>query len=202
MTVADVVTQLKYGELRSIAAKDDLGAIVSYLNLALIALYGRFKISRAEQIINLQDNLSMYGLNPDVIAVEAIYDELGAEYPFNDDENLLSIFQPSYDTIQVPNAATGSQISVLYVQSPASLLVNSDSAVTNAQVVRIPSQLLEPLLHYIGYRAHASMNGDIKAENNTHYMRYEASVRRVKDEGLFRNDVVPASVNKEKGIDA
>jgi len=200
MTVNDVVTQLKYGELRSIAIKDDVPAIVSYINLALIALYGRFKLSRGEKIIDLVDNVSIYPLNDDTMYVEAVYNEEGTELAINDDDNLDSVFLPSFNQIQVPNAATGGTISVLYVQSPTSIVPGITDNLTLAMNVALPSILLEPLLHYVGYRAHGSMNGDIKAENNTHYMRYEASCKRVKDLGLIREDVVPAKVNTAEGI--
>ena len=50
MTLHDIVTQLKYGELRSIATKDDNVAIVSYVNLALQALYNRFTLKVSEQV--------------------------------------------------------------------------------------------------------------------------------------------------------
>lgn len=199
MLVSEIVTQLKYGELRSVAVKDDLPAMISYMNLAVIALYSRFKIIRNEQIIDLLDNVSIYNLNLDILLIEAAYTELG-EVSVNDDNDILGVFTPSFDTIQVPNAATGNQLSVLYVASPDPLVLDVDDAVTLAQNVRIPLALIEPLLHYIGYRAHGSMNGDIKAENNTHYMRYEASCKRVLELGLIRVDVAPALVNLQEGI--
>ena len=199
MTVNDVATQLKYGELRAVASKHDLPAIVSYINLALIDLYGKFKIARSEQLIDLVDNTSIYTLNSNVMVVETVFNELG-ELAVNDDSNINSVFTPSYDTLQVPNAKTGAQVSVLYIASPEALVADTDDAITNAQIVRIPPQLLEPLLHYIGYRAHMSMNGDIKAENNTHYIRYNASCKRIAAEGLIRIDTVPSSVNLQEGI--
>ena len=199
MTVNDVATQLKYGELRAVASKHDLPAIVSYINLALIDLYGKFKIARSEQLIDLVDNTSIYTLNSNVMVVETVFNELG-ELAVNDDSNINSVFTPSYDTLQVPNAKTGAQVSVLYIASPETLVADTDDAITNAQIVRIPPQLLEPLLHYIGYRAHMSMNGDIKAENNTHYIRYNASCKRIAAEGLIRIDTVPSSVNLQEGI--
>ena len=199
MIINDIVTQLKYGELRSVASKDDVPAMLTYINLAMVALYGRFKISRKEQIINLEDNISLYTLNDDIMTIEAVYNEV-EEVSLNEDDDVFGVFTPSYDTLQVPNASTGTQLSVLYVANPISAVYDTDDATTLSQTIRLPKQLLEPLLHYIGYRAHGSMNGDIKAENNTHYMRYEASCRRILDAGLIRIDVVPRNVNKQEGI--
>jgi hypothetical protein len=199
MTVGSLKTQLKYGELKSLALKDDLDAIVAYINLGLIDLYGRFKIARGEQLLNEVDGQSIYPLNTDCMIVEAVYDEAGEEIAVNDDGNALAVFTPSYNTIQVPNAATGTQISILYVQNPVELDPTDVDILTTE--VPLPVQLITPLLHYVGYRAHGSLDGDIKAENNTHLMRYEASVKRIKDLGLFRSDVVPANVSTKEQVD-
>ena len=48
----------------------------------------------------------------------------------------------------------------------------------------IPEQYIEPLLHYMGYRAHGSMDGNIQTESNTHYMRFEASCNKLKELGV------------------
>ena len=198
MTVGDVVTQLKYGELRSLATKDDNVAITSYINLALIALYGRFKLKKSEQLISMVNNIVEYTLNPDLMTIDAIYDENGDEFALDDETSLFSINQVDFNTIQVPNPITGTTISVVYLTAPQTLIYVDATSLND--IVPIPQQLLEPLLHYIGYRAHGAMNGDIKAENNTHYMRYEASVKRIKDLGLIREAVVPAQVNLHEGI--
>jgi hypothetical protein len=198
MTLNDIVTQLKYGELRSVASKDDMDAIVSYVNLALIALYSRFSLKVSEQLIPMQDNITEYLLNEDAMTIRAIYDENGDEFPLDDETSLFSIMQVDFETIQVPNPLTGATLSVIYLPAPTTLTYIDETSLTSR--VPLPSQLLEPLLHYVGYRAHGSMNGDIKAENNTHYMRYEASCKRIEDLGVVRKAVVPAHVSQQESI--
>jgi len=198
MTVNDIVTQLKYGELRSIAAKDDMDAILTYINLALIALYSRFSLKVSEQLIPMQDNITEYLLNEDAMTIRAIYDENGDEFALDDETSLFSIMQVDFETIQVPNPLTGATLSVIYLPAPTTLTYIDETSLTSR--VPLPSQLLEPLLHYVGYRAHGSMNGDIKAENNTHYMRYEASCKRIEDLGVVRKAVVPAHVSQQESI--
>jgi len=198
MTLNDVVTQLKYGELRSVASRNDMDAIVSYVNLALIALYSRFSLKVSEQLIPMQDNITEYLLNEDAMTIRAIYDENGDEFALDDETSLFSIMQVDFETIQVPNPSTGATLSVIYLPAPTTLTYIDETSLTSR--VPIPPQLLEPLLHYVGYRAHGSMNGDIKAENNTHYMRYEASCKRIDDLGVVRKAVVPAHVSQQESI--
>lgn len=193
MTIGDIVTQLKYGELRSISIKDDNYAIVSYINLALVALYGRFNLLSNEVIIDLQDNVTEYTLPTDFMNLLSVTREDGTEYTIDEGDPDTSIYQVSFNKIQVPFPATGVSISVIYSANPTFLVYADESNLND--VVPLPIQLMEPLLHYIGYRAHGSMNGDIKAENNTHYMRYEASCKRVEELGLVRREVPSATLN-------
>ena len=193
MLVSDVITDAKYGELRNLAVKDDDIAVISFINSAMIALYDRFKLKTKEQVIAMQDNVVEYDLNDDAMTVLAVYDENGDEFSINDETNLFGVFLPSYGTIQVANPNAGANLGVVYLASPVRLTDVSE-------VVRIPPQLLEPMLHYIGYRAHGSVDGSIQAENNTHLMRYEAKCKSVEASGSIRKDVVPGHINMQEGI--
>jgi len=198
MTLGSVVEQLKYGELRGVAIKDDNIAITSYVNLALQALYNRFDLKSSEQVIPLYDNIVEYTLNSDVMSIDSIYDENGDEMDLDNPTSRFSVQQVDFETIQVPNPSTGATLSIIYKSAPIWLTYVDATSLT--QNVPIPPQLLEPLLHYIGYRAHGSMDGNIKAENNTHYMRFVASVREIEKLGIVRKAVVPGRLSSSEGI--
>ena len=198
MLLSEIVTQLKYGELRSIAVKDDIAAIVSYVNLALLALYSRFDIRTDETIIDLVTGSSEYTLPSNAILINNVYNELGQEISIGDRLSPLSVHVTSYNTIQIPYATTGNSYSVIYKAAPTLLTYVDETSLLAA--VPVPPQLIECLLHYVGYRAHGSMDGNIKAENNTHFMRYEAACQRVEDLGLIRSTPVPAYVNTNESI--
>jgi hypothetical protein len=52
-------------------------------------------------------------------------------------------------------------------------------------VIPLPPQYIEALFNYVGYRGHGSVTGDIKTENNTHYMRFEKSCNTIEAMGLI-----------------
>ena len=66
--------------------------------------------------------------------------------------------------------------------------------------VALPTVLLEPLLHYIGYRAHGAVNGSIQAENSTHYTRYEAACNKVLEMGGLPADDNSTTALYRKGF--
>lgn len=191
MTAQNVIDYAKYGELKQLAIKDDVPAVLSYINLAIIEVYKRFNLKISEEIVTLSENITEYTMPGDFMLLSAVYDENGEMLPINDEDDPYSILTPSYNTIQVPNAADGASLSVMYKPEPTFIVNVTD-------VVPIPIQVLECLLHYIGYRGHGSVSGDLKTENNSHYMRFEASVQRVYDLGLITVDTVPTSFQPNK----
>jgi hypothetical protein len=192
MNIEDVISLASTSELSSLAVKDDSAAILDYVNLGLIELYKRFPVSVKEQVIALLDNTDTYSMPEDFMWVVAAYGEVqeGSSVtvntlPINEEDNPLSINMINWYQVQVPMSMTGAYISIIYTAAPR-MYYTADLA----EVVPIPPQLVEALLHYVGYRAHAAITGDIKEENNTHYQRFEASCKRVETKGMFTSDDV------------
>jgi len=208
MKLSFILRQARSGELKSLSPKDKTDdVIIDYLNLALLALYSRFPIEVEEAIIALKDGKTIYRLdgtdtdvtvtgtdgNPQVITSDSVmtiieaYDE-ASKIPLNDEDNEFSIHTPSYDIVQVPLSATGSYISIIYKKNPTIITYEAPGGVLVDKDVKLPMGLLEPLLHYIGYRAHGSLDGNINAENNTHLMRFEQSCKRIEMLGIITQD--------------
>ena len=194
MTVQSVIDMANHGEFRQLAVSDDADAVVSYINLGVVELYKRFVLNTEEVIIELGKETvpsdpyqkiseTIYQMPEDYMYITNAYEQDGAVIPINKEHDPLSINTISWNQIQIPTAHEGSMISILYVKSPDFVT----SANLTAQV-QIPVQLLEALLNYIGYRGHSAADGSIKAENTTHYQRFEASVARAKDLGLITAD--------------
>lgn len=197
MTIQDIINFSSKGILKKLAVGKDPDSIVSYLNLGVIELYKRFPLKTEEVIIKLgvpNDSLdkyialteNTYQMPDDYMRIIDAWEESGKPISINDGEDPLSIMTISYDTIQIPTNANNTRVSIIYGVNP-SLLTSDDLSAK----VPIPLQLLEPLLLYIGYAGNVSENGNIDGENNTHLMRFEASIKRINDLGLItREDTV------------
>ena len=215
MKLSTIISQARSGELKSLSSKDKTDeVIVNYINLALIALYSRFTLRTEEAIVALADGKTLYKLDgtdtavtvegapiedDNVLKILSAFDERG-EIHINDESSSLSIYTPSYNTLQVPYPETGAYIAVIYKAGP-NLITYIDDGSGNAteSIVQLPMHLLEPLLHYVGYRAHGSGTGDIDNESNSHLSRYVASCNNVEALGLIPTDSVDMD-NSRKGF--
>lgn len=188
MTILQIIELAKNGELKQLALKEDNTSILGYLNLGLIELYKRFPLKVEEVVIELHDGQDIYTLPNDCMWIVAAYGEVPESspdrvnvLPVNEEDEPDSINTISWNKIQIPLSVDGAYVSLIYVASPGYVVdVN--------ETLDLPVQLVEALLHYIGYRGHCSQTGDSNAENNVHYQRFEASCGRVMQLGMFTND--------------
>lgn len=211
MTVADVLEDAKYGELAQLGIVKNLTnadpatvetaerKIVSYINLGLIELFKRFDLRTEETSLIMDVNITVYTLTPPLLNnILAVYDEAGVSIPLNLEEDPNSINTPSYNTLQIPNPSDGGGIFVLYNSAPERLQWNADLSTIP---VPIPPSMLEALLHYVGYRGHGATDGNVDAENNTHYMRFEKSCQTLTTLGLIATQAIETGLTlEEKGF--
>lgn len=205
MLISQVIDMARNGELDNLSEDNFTDAkILSYINLGMIELYKRFELRSAEAIITMAEGKTLYSLDgsdtdvavdttADIMVIQEAYDESGAWLAINEEEDEYGIMTPSFNQVQIPNPADGQKIGILYVAGP-------EYIIDTATVLKAPVSLLEALLHYIGYRAHGAVNGNIDGENNTHYQRFEASTARVKQLGLVTSDNVSDRAVYQKGF--
>lgn len=216
MYIQQVVRMARSGELQNLGLQEDESVVADYINLGLIELYKRFPIKTEEVVITIGEsgdnyemiNDSTYRMPDNFMYLVAAYgeiddgsDQLVDVLPINEEDNMYSINTISWDTVQIPTATIGARISLIYIASP-DLISYDDStgnwtigSTTAADVkVPLPPQMIEALLHYVGYRGHASVNGEINSENSTHYTRFEASCARIEQLGLFTQDDMSTDV--------
>lgn len=191
MLIREVIDMAKTGELRNIAASSNDEAILSYINLGMIELYKRFPLETKEDLFDRVDGVNEHKLPADFMWLVSAYGTIIrnnrlelAQLAINEDENIYSINTVSWNTVQIGLGVAAGQVSLVYVASPPSYTVADADTVD----IAIPAQFLEPLLHYVGYRAHGAINGNIDKENNTHYQRFEASCNKAKSLGMYTSD--------------
>lgn len=219
MKLSFVLEEARSGELSSLSTKDKTDRkIVTYINLALIALYGRFQLATEEAIIRLRPDIpktiyTMSSADADVrvgpramvddefMSIVSAFDEDGSEITVNDTNDPKSVLTVSYNQVQVPLLADSGYISLIYRKNPT-LVVFMDDGNGNAldTDVQLPLQLLEALLHYVGYRAHGALDGNINTEQNTHYMRFEQACKRAEELGVLTADDTMSKSVQLKGF--
>jgi hypothetical protein len=195
MRVDDLVQMAQNSELRTLAVAQDEKIVIGYINLGLVELYKRFPIETKEVLITLEGDSEIYILPEDCMYLIAAYGEIPEyssmlvnELPINEESNPLSINTVAWNKIQVPASIEGQVISLIYAASPELIRYDEETGAHNYQDIPLPASLIEALLHYVGYRAHAAVDGNIQAENSTHYTRFEASCNRVESLGTFTRD--------------
>jgi hypothetical protein len=204
MLVSQIIDLAASSELRNLAVRTDTAAVIGFINLGMLELHKRFTLRSEEAIITMRDGKSLYsldGTDPDVvitnpadfIVIVECSDEVGDVLSINDESNALGIMTPSYNTVEIINVTDGARLSVIYRSSVAFITSRTDNVV-------LPPQLLESLLNYIGYRGNSTITADARAENNTHYMRFEHSCQRVLDNGLISEDDMKSYKFEEKGF--
>lgn len=196
MLISDVILQAQGGELSNLSLKDNTpennAIIIQYINLGLIALYKKFNLATAEVVIELgrattpSDDYTMisdtlYQLPDEAGTIVGAYEENGCEININVEDDVLSIFTPSWNTVQIPTATEGSFVSIIYTKNPTYITAETET-------LPLPTNLLIALLHYIGYRAHGSLDGSLNTENNSHLMRFNAECEEIKRLGTITAD--------------
>lgn len=219
MKLSLLLQQLRAGELASLSTKDKTDEkIVMYINMALVALYSRFQLSTEEAIVTLRPDIAktvytMDSTDADVrvnnqpmaddefMSIIAAYNEDGSLIDVNDDKNPGSIFTVSYNKLQIPILEDNAYVSIIYRRNPTLVAyVDNGSGGATEQTVPLPVQLLEPLCHYVGYRAHGAVDGKLTTENNSHYTRYEVACKRIEELGTLTADDTKMCTVASKGF--
>lgn len=199
MLIKTIITTAKFSELSGVAIKDNVEAIVAFMNLGMIELYKRFPIKVSEHILDLEDGVMFYEMPKNFMyAIEAYgeVDKTSAEktrkIAINDEDADVSIFFNDWNTIQVPSAVTGYSMSIIYVPTPADVTV--EEAEDGVSELDLPSALVDALLSYIGYRAYLGVKSDSQSENNAHWARFERMCKKAEDLGVaFPSDSMSTS---------
>lgn len=186
MIVQDVINAARYSELGNTAIKDNTDAILTFMNLGLLELHKRFPLRVEQTVLTLSNTTTTFNLPSTFMYPLAAYGEdkdgnIDMEHvlPINDESNPESIFFSTFKQVQVPDTLDGSSAVIVFAAKPDKYTADD----LNIEL-DLPETLIEPLLHYIGYKAQLGIRGDAQAENNAHWLRFDRSCKQAQDLGV------------------
>ena len=213
MRLKTIITNVRNRELKNLSPKDKTDeVIVSYINIALMELYSIFQLRTDELVLNLKTGKTVYkldGTDPDVyrdgmvytgndlMAVINAFDENG-EISINNSNDSLSVFTVAYNKIQVPYAATGEHIALVYRAAPTEVeYVDDGNGNAVDTEVELPGHMMEALLSHIGYSAYSSVDTAQEVETDKHMQRFDRACQRLEVYGLVPQDTLDLNVDRK-----
>jgi hypothetical protein len=203
MYVSDYLSYLTAGEIKQLAVsdlgdatptdkqKENKAALINFINLANVEIHKRFSLIFKEIVFTDVKPNSLHSIPTDFLfAVSASYDD-GTEIPINNekpnivdkiDYNVSILFPAPFKMlVKGTDEEKRDDISLVYVSVPTKVTKTTD-------FLDLPEVYTEALLTYVAYKAHASISGDMKAENNTYYLRFIENIKNIKLSGLINSD--------------
>jgi len=206
MLIRDVIKLAVEGELNQLAVKDEKATVIGFINMGILEIFKRFDLYRKEAIFTVLDGVSTYTLDGEdvnvtmdmsdheFLMVKEAFDSLADELTLNDRKDKEGISTPSYNVVKIgEDVEVGEVITITYQATP-------NFRVEEKDILPIPPQFLEALLHYIGYRGHGSLKGEETPESNSHYRRFNASCNKIKTLGLQNEDELASDSFEQRGF--
>lgn len=183
--------------------------LLTHINMGLKEIYKRFFLSSREIYIELHEEISTYMLHDryaqtnltsvedpkyimdtaaapfvnDCLKIEEVYDEAGNKLPMNDITEPLSVYTPTYRTIQVPYPNDDITYAVQYRAMHPRILYTAEIDPSTVDIA-LPNSLHEALLYYVAARAFRSIGGESVVTGNEYYQLFNASCDEVNLQGL------------------
>ena len=205
MNVSEAIEILSKSELKQLSLSEDKEAIIGYLNMGITEIHKRFDLWEETATVTMvagvnkytisqeDTNVALDSVDHEFIMITSIFDKEDEKIEINLQKSDYKIKIPRYNVIKIGVPVAGDTLKVNYKAAPKFLTFEK-------QPIPLPPQYFEALFHYVGYRAHASVDGDIKAENNTHFMRFDQSCKRIAIQGLQNEDSMQIFKLEERGF--
>ena len=169
---------------------------INYVNLANLALHKRFHLMvKTYEMDNPLDG-EEFTLPSDFLSPIYAYNASDfVEVPIKDNSVKLVQDVDQHVSILIPEPFKAvikgtdaeepkrTQILLKYAAAPK-------KAKNTYTDLKINEVYTEALLNYSAYKAHVTTSGDMQSENNTYYMRYEASCKQLINSGMWGNNEI------------
>jgi len=169
---------------------------INYINLANLALHKRFHLLlKTLEMDNPLDGEEFTLPSDFLVPIHAYYASDFDTVSIKDDSVKLVddvdehvsilINEPFKAVIKGTDSETPKRTQILlkYAAAPK----KAKNTYTDLKVSEVYT---EALLNYAGYKAHSAISGDMKDENNTYYLRYEASCKQLINSGMWGNNEI------------
>jgi len=209
MYVSEYLSHITKGEVKQLYVSDiggttpntiqlaNIAILISYLNEANLEVHKHFGLIQKELVLSDVTNNSIHSVPVDFLyAVSAEFND-GTEVAINNertnftdkvDYNVSLLFpSPFKILVKGTDILKRDDISVVYVSIPPAITLTT-------QFIDLPQVYNEALYNYVAYKAHASLKGDMKEENNTYYLRYRESLKNIRLLGMTNSDNLDSNV--------
>ena len=209
MYVSEYLSHITKGEVKQLYVSDiggttpntlqlsNIAILISYLNEANLEVHKHFGLIQKELVLSDVTNNSIHSVPVDFLyAISAEFND-GTEVSINNertnftdkvDYNVSLLFpSPFKILVKGTDILKRDDISVVYVSIPPAITLTT-------QFIDLPQVYNEALYNYVAYKAHASLKGDMKEENNTYYLRYRESLKNIRLLGMTNSDNLDSNV--------
>ena len=171
---------------------------INFVNLANLALHKRYHLSKQNFELDLpEDGLEFTLPTNFLVPIHAYYTSDYVDVSIKDSytnvvskvDTAVSILIPEpfkaviKGTDSHIDKADHTQIILQYAAAPK-------KAANTFLDLGVSEVYTESLLHYAAYKAFSSISADIKDENNTYFLRYEASCKQLVNSGMWGNNEI------------
>jgi hypothetical protein len=176
---------------------------INYVNLSNLALHKRFHLlTKTLEMDNPLDGEEFTLPSNFLVPIHAYYTSDFDKVSIKDnsvklvqdvDEHVsILINEPFKAVIKGTDGETPKRTQILLKYAAAPTKVKTTYA-----DLKISEVYTEALLNYSAYKAHGAISGDMKDENNTYYLRYEASCKQLINSGMWGNNEIEINTKLE-----
>jgi hypothetical protein len=177
---------------------------IRYINLANLAIHKRFHLLKKTFELDAPIDEEEFTLPSNfLVPIHAYYADTREELNIRDDSTKLvdevdttvTLLMPEPFKIVIKGVDQTVPVHDLIIIKYAAAPVK---ATTVFNTISVNEVYREALLNYASYQAHSSISGDIKDENNTYYLRYEASCKQIVQSGMWGNNEISINLKLEE----
>lgn len=198
MKLSEVLDQLSFGELSSLAAsgiglddaetgdafegipETDQPKVIKAVKMGLTALYSRFRLKENYYLLSVVDGKSIYEIDAsDLLKIESIY-QGGIEHLLNLKHDPESFRTLTYNKLAVPDTLDRDTYRVEYRANHPDIESCSGVYDPSCVDIELPIPYLQALLYFVAARliTPVGLSGDSQ-EGNNYAMMYESKCREL-----------------------